>query len=156
MNFFARWHRSQKPPPGNPEIEQEVRRMAAAFGVTEWRDGLLGYWEYWRRGLTEEGAWLQIEMEDNVAKVCHLVLGEYDEGTGGFKDSCHVWTTEAIPATNSLYNEQMVRGLYRLGIENEEIIHRLNYSLTAHEQLELRHSMPREFWPQRWLEELGA
>ena len=157
MKFFARANRiSKTSPSGNPEIEWEVRRVATAFGVTEWHDGLLGYWEYWRRGFTEEGAWLQIEMEDNVAKVCRLVLGEYDEDTGSFRESCQVWTNEAFPSTNLLYNEQMVHGLYRLGIENEEVLRQLNCPLTAHEQLELRHSMPRDFWPIKWLDDLEA
>ena len=95
-------------------------------------------------------------MENNVAKVCHLVLGEYDESTRRFEESCHVWCSEALPSNNSVYNEQMARGLYRLGIEDEEVLGRLNCPLTFHEQLELRHSMLREFWPAKWLDEPGA
>ncbi len=45
----------------------------------------------------------------------------------------------------------MARGLYRLGFDEPAILAQLP-QLSAHEKLELRLSMPREFWPQRWLE----
>lgn len=53
-------------------------------------------------------------------------------------------------------NEPLARGLYCLAFDAEVISANLNYSLSAHEKLELRLSMPREFWPQKWLEEAQA
>lgn len=49
--------------------------------------------------------------------------------------------------------DQMARGLYRLGIEDEEVLAHLNRPLSMHEKIELRLSMPREFWPKTWLAE---
>lgn len=50
----------------------------------------------------------------------------------------------------------MARGLYRLEFEAkekvEDVLSQLP-ELTAHEKLELRPSFPREFWPQKWLDE---
>ncbi len=43
-------------------------------------------------------------------------------------------------------HERMARGLYRLGIDDEDIVTQFNYSLSAHEKLELRLSLSREFW----------
>ncbi len=45
----------------------------------------------------------------------------------------------------------MVRALYRLGFEDESILNQLP-ALSAHEKMELRLSMPHEFWPQKWIE----
>ncbi len=50
----------------------------------------------------------------------------------------------------------MACGLYRLGIEDEEALSELNSTLSAHEKLELRLSMPREFWPKTWPNEEKA
>lgn len=46
----------------------------------------------------------------------------------------------------------MTQGLYRLGIEDEDASSELNSTLSAHEKLELRLSLPREFWPKTWLD----
>jgi hypothetical protein len=50
------------------------------------------------------------------------------------------------------YNELAARGLCRLGFDDEDILRQLP-GITAHEQLELRRSMPREFWLQKWFDE---
>jgi hypothetical protein len=59
------------------------------------------------------------------------------------------WWLDPLPQ----FHEFIARGLYRLGIEDEDILSQLNHPFTAHEKLELRLSMPREFWPQKWLDE---
>jgi hypothetical protein len=53
------------------------------------------------------------------------------------------------------FREHMVHTLYRLGIgiEDEGWLAPMNVFLSAHEKLELRLSMPREFWPKKWLNE---
>jgi hypothetical protein len=46
------------------------------------------------------------------------------------------------------------RGFYKLGYDYSLLEERFRVQLlSAHEKLELRLSMPREFWPQKWLEE---
>ncbi|RYX80177.1 hypothetical protein EON83_29760 [bacterium] len=50
------------------------------------------------------------------------------------------------------YSEIMAQGLYRLGFEDEAVLSELP-QLSNHEKLELRLSLPREFWPQKWLDE---
>jgi len=61
------------------------------------------------------------------------------------------WTYRVFPETE--FDEYMVRGLYRLGVQ-DDVLALLSYHLSAHEKLELRLSMPREFWPQKWVDEL--
>ncbi len=54
-----------------------------------------------------------------------------------------------------ILKEHMGRTLYLLGInmEDEEWLAPLNVNLSAHEKLELRLALPREFWPQKWRED---
>lgn len=47
----------------------------------------------------------------------------------------------------------LARGLYRLGFEDEDVLAKLNHPLSSHEKMELRLSLPREFWPKMWLAE---
>lgn len=50
------------------------------------------------------------------------------------------------------FHEIMARWLYCLGFDDKNVLSRLP-DLTAHEKLELRLSLPREFWPRTWLDE---
>jgi hypothetical protein len=56
------------------------------------------------------------------------------------------------PQCNTLF----ICGLYRLGLDDENDPRATHCSLSAHEKLELRLSMPREFWPQKWIDEEAA
>ncbi|RYF51008.1 MAG: hypothetical protein EOO38_04295 [Cytophagaceae bacterium] len=47
---------------------------------------------------------------------------------------------------------EMARVLFKLGHDLSFIEEHFD-TLSAHEQMELRLSMPREFWPQKWLDE---
>ncbi|RYX86447.1 hypothetical protein EON83_01900 [bacterium] len=132
------------------DIKREAIRVAVAFGVQQWSECLESYWECYYRGYKEPGVWVQIEFEDNVAEVRRFVVGEYDHEWGSFRTRCQVWATEAIPASMAHYNEVMMRGLYCLGFENEEVLDQLNSPLTMHEQLELRGALPHEHWPAKW------
>ncbi len=65
---------------------------------------------------------------------------------------------EEIPSTlhshfRAMLARHLAHSLYRLGFEDQGVLRELNHPLSAHEKLELRLSMPREFWPQRWLDE---
>jgi hypothetical protein len=56
---------------------------------------------------------------------------------------------------DSKNRESMARGLFLLGFQKERIdVANQLPPLSTHEQLELRLSLPREFWPQTWLDEL--
>jgi hypothetical protein len=50
---------------------------------------------------------------------------------------------------------EMARVLFKLGHDTSFIEEHFD-TLSAHEKLELRLSMPREFWPQKWLDEEAA
>lgn len=63
-----------------------------------------------------------------------------------------VWYREAFGEFQDKMSHSLVRGLYCLGFE-DSVINIVNYPLTSHEKLELRLSLPREFWPQKWLDE---
>ncbi len=47
----------------------------------------------------------------------------------------------------------MARGLYCLGTDDSEALEQFYPAFSFHEKLELRLSLPREFWPQTWLDE---
>jgi hypothetical protein len=131
------------------KMKREVRRVAAAFEVdsngcsVKTHDGLITC--FGRLVHHVSGRWIfELEREELVA----IELGH--DGCRVFlsRDSnewvCYTWS--------GFYNEHMVKGLYRLGFEDESILTQLP-PLSAHEQLELRLSMPRKFWPKTWLEE---
>lgn len=139
------------------KVDWEERRVAAAFGVARWeRD-----YTPWRTGLAPTGQVVQVEFCMESPTIRRLMIGIYTQESGDLGDTCSVWIERKDPAQrtypsreiNVCYNEIMARGLYRLGIEDEEWIAPLNHPLTAHEKLELRKTMPREFWPQKWLDE---
>lgn len=46
--------------------------------------------------------------------------------------------------------------LFRLGLYDEDTCSELGATFSFHDELELRLSMPREFWPQKWLDEEAA
>lgn len=132
------------------KIEWEAPRVAAAFGIKEWNielqsdhfiltgigEGLISMTYHWPPdGLLREGL------------LPRLWIGDQDAA-----QTC--WTTgRRVGLGRPAYNELAARGLYRLGFEDEPILSQLP-QLSAHEKVELRLSMPREFWPQKWLDEL--
>ncbi|RYX81563.1 hypothetical protein EON83_23680 [bacterium] len=141
------------------EIEWEARRVAAAFGV-ETFECLRGPWGLKWSGLlgTMQVTW---SLRDKV--VSYIELGP--EGWGielmleplePFESGLTEWWFRPAKWDTPEWNELAARGLYRLGFEAEETMFEVGVILSAfsaHKKLELRLSMPREFWPQKWLDE---
>jgi hypothetical protein len=164
------------------KIEWEARRVATAIDADEYQlvdyeyahvspfkhvsysathARYIGLWGKRKIG------WLFVAEGDNLQDIRLVVLQHMKNS------KCMVYR-KAIDATNRellwgpwdkletetsdsqmLFREHMVRTLYRLGIEmeDEQWLAPLNVSLSHHEKLELRLSMPREFWPKKWLDE---
>lgn len=96
-------------------------------------------------------------IEREGAQLCGITVGA-DEATClelVFVES-KGWRFEnyAMGEVDPVYSQMMARGLYRLGFEDQSVWSQLPF-LCAHEKLELRLSLPREFWPKPWLDEEG-
>ncbi len=80
-----------------------------------------------------------------------LTLSYVHPSDGRYKSLCSALS----PLHNSrILAPELARVLYKLGHSIEWIEANFD-TITAHEQLELQRELPREFWPQRWLEEEG-
>ncbi len=135
-------------------VRREACRVAAAFGVRFF--GPLTFNPDKRKfdshfnGRTRQQVEITWILDPLNAQWTHI----YVFGGGGEDERyCFGRSNFLCPHIDSRYNEIMARGLYCLGFEDENILAELNHPLTSHEQLELRLSMPREFWPQKWLDE---
>lgn len=132
------------------QVEWEARRVAAAFGVKTF-EVVLTEWmrNYWGEAGNTRISW-DIDARTNT-------FFSIQVGTGG----CEVNFDLDAPKEgwwffpNPIFHDLMARGLYRLGFEDEGVMRELKHPLTAHEKLELRLSLPREFWPKTWLDEEG-
>ncbi len=126
-------------------IEQESRRVRAAFDVEEWIDFEAGeVWHYTGRHGNRQLDW-QINTHTKALTLIsiaekgqHLTLAYFSPYLG-----------VKLGGNDVL----MARGLYRLGFETEIASSRLP-QLLPEEKTELRFSFPREFWPQSWLDEM--
>ncbi len=130
------------------KIEWEARRIATAFEVETLTKGMFSYRGFshgilvtWRLGL-QTGDLLRLTLYSDTL-YCEL-----------FRELPHQDGQWMYRSYTPKLNELMVRGLYRLGFEDENVLAQLT-TFTAHEKLELRLSMPRELWPQKWLDEVG-
>lgn len=152
----------------NEEVEREVQRIAVAFEMEQSpvlvsRTEATERWEVSGGGLKLEvdlghsglfkdqykGVW-QIELTDGYRKYINL---ERDPDVSPLwfllkSDWLEYNADSLIPAL-------MARALYRLGFEDGGVLRQLNSPLSNHEKMELRLSMPREFWPRQWVEEAG-
>lgn len=132
------------------EVKWEAAQVAVAF------ESVL--WEQWRyRG----GYWRFTSSNTGDGHLeCRIMSG------GGLMDIkcgsiawcrmdfyyCEFTPVDSAHSNSADLHHIMARGLYRLGVTNEEIICQLP-PLSAREKLGLRLSMPREFWPQKWIDE---
>jgi hypothetical protein len=134
-------------------MDEEARRVAAAFGletlelVDEDRNR-----DY--RG--ELGPTLiQWTVDSDTIAFSHIAIGWNVDAS-----LLEVWPVgqerqwDLTPSPLHQFNDLMVRGLYCLGFEDEGVLSQLP-PLSNHEKLELRLSLPREFWPQKWRDEEG-
>lgn len=133
------------------KVEWEARRVAAAFGVEEW--------EQVSAASEAEGKYLRYRGEDIEWQIDIMDGDVFSIEAGDAQENyCHLFNYPdywVIDPSDAQQNERMMRGLYRLGIEDADVLAELNHSLTSHEKLELRLSLPGEFWPKTWIEEEG-
>lgn len=129
------------------EVEWEARRVAAAFQVEQW--WLIPDSDTHYQGQT--GAiWTTWGIDMNMFKVKYIDIWNADDcDTLVLLKPDGSWEIDRLESTTG---SLMSRGLYRLGVSDETLYSQLP-PLNTHEQLELRLSMPREFWPQMWIEE---
>lgn len=132
------------------KIEWEARRVAAAFELTSWAEttsfnvwcGTCGGVEVVWMQETKDAELTFIQVGDRTGN-CSLSREQVDSFLGG-----ELWELR----TDTRYDDFMARGFYRLGFGTPALTSQLP-ELSAHEKLELRLSMPREFWPKTWLDE---
>jgi hypothetical protein len=136
-------------------IEWEAQRVAAAFGVREWGEDV---WFMHSTASHFVGSKAGLEVVWRINPEGAAIY--FRVGSGEIEDCIVAWRQTRWGITPSYvhgrYNEEMARGLFCLGYEDEDVFATLHISLSAHEQLELRLEMPREFWPLKWLEEIGG
>ncbi|BCM90160.1 hypothetical protein IAD21_02011 [Abditibacteriota bacterium] len=135
------------------QIEWECKRVAAAFRVEQWEfvEGPMRFHGGIARGI-----------EPLLGALIHWDINRYT-GTLTRLEAMELEKSQLLARLDlrfkrvNLYlweggQEVMAQGLYCLGIDDEGVLAQLP-TLSAHEQLELRLSMSREFWPQKWLDE---
>ena len=157
---FKRWSNTMK------DVEWQARRVAAAFGVKEWRvEGrtVVQDDENGRR-LWEKRVWDfdSVVPDDRVSWCLDATSGELCWIEIGVPNAicCSIWRAYMSQTRDKWkwgfspeprYHELMARGLYCLGFDDPSVLAKLGYPLTGHEQIELRLSIPPQFWPQKWL-----
>ncbi len=140
--------------------EQESQRIAAAFGIAcaitvyDGEDGQL-YGEV----EVSEGVSLQFCFDKAPGEVgaclyqvslCRTTLAlPWVVFELSLQGQWEFTVNEEIPLSVA---QLAARGFYRLGLSNGDESSQLP-PLSSHEKLELRLSMPREFWPQKWIDE---
>ncbi len=139
------------------KVEWEVRRVAAAFQAQSY---VLSPQDYLESALQfevplESAVILYMTLStDPVVTV--VAIGLLELVAGGdlmfMARSAQGRWGKSSSHPNSALQSRMARGLYCLGIKDDETRNQLPH-LSAHEKMELRLSLPREFWPQRWLDE---
>ncbi len=136
--------------PLNENLEWEMRRIAAAFGMPNCESGMQmvhnnGHIFFFKSELS-----LEVHSHDYVIDTLQVGRrqGEY----------CEVWRNDdtndwcIVGEPQNMCN-LMARALYCLGFEDEEVFAELKCSLSAHDKMEFRLSMPHDFWPQKWQDE---
>jgi hypothetical protein len=130
------------------EVDWEARRVAAAFGLVEWDEQGESCGDLFSSSRKQD-----FEVRcciDNQARLFDLHIENVDDPTTIYCDVELQPEFYCVPCFgNPSYNELMARGLYRLGFDDPALSSQLP-ELNAHEKLELRLSMPCEFWPKTW------
>ncbi len=131
------------------EMKREAQRVAAAFRLSEWDGQVEGFGDLLVSRREED---FEVRCCIDSQGLFDLHIENAEAPTSIYCDVEFQPELYCVPCLgNPSYNELMARGLYRLGLEDEVALSQLP-PLTAHEKLELRLSMPREFWPQKWLD----
>lgn len=128
------------------EVKWEAQRITAAFDLQEWEITAVSGNEVLFAAYTEDRL---LEWCLDGLNICALAVG----------DRHNLSSFDINPSSgygpltfeSSEYDSLLARGLYRLGFEAPSLISELP-ELSAHQKLELRLSMPREFWPKTWID----
>lgn len=130
----------------------EVRRVAAALGCANWFEVNGSQFERRFEGVTASG------------RKVNWWVSYYPAVEGiGFCEKRHAIHREAFGQIGpwhvgkKLDSEEatfLARTLYCLGVEEQGVWDELKNPLTAHDKIELRLTLPQEFWPSLWREEL--
>ncbi len=141
------------------QIEWEARRVAAAFGFEHPVRSDPDHRFYMVHAMNVHMMWLHQGPGCHLHKLwlCKTTFSqdsalEYEQPRMVSSYDGRKWHLGDYQQDTHDTDGHLARGLYRLGFEDESILSQLP-ALSAHEKLELRLSMPREFWPQKWLDE---
>lgn len=138
-------------------LEWEARRVAAAFGVKEWI-------EFFPKASAEDRAhfegkakshWVHWVFIRHDTHLLYIYVGERNDEHNYCSFSNYSFDNHARYQCHPHrdYNRHMARGLYLLGFEDKILFMELAQTLSTREKLELRLSLPREFWLKTWLDE---
>ncbi|BCM93176.1 hypothetical protein IAD21_05064 [Abditibacteriota bacterium] len=151
------------------DVEREARRVAAAFGAETFEAVSLeprSFVHFQKVGRVLSRMALDFEGISGDTPLSWTLDAESGEllsveiGPLGDRDQCELYLGEAYSAPSEWhlhlqkpFATKLAYGLYCLGFEDEAVLAKLNQPLSHHEQMELRLSLSREFWPQQWTEE---
>lgn len=141
----------------SPEVEREARHVIAAFRLGEWGTDIMAetYINYGNdlyisiMGVGETGL-INLEVyEDHIAAEFYGEIRRPPE-------ELWILCPKSIEEPDYFFNRprrhrEVLKAAYRLGYDISLFPHL--GELTAHEKMEMRLSMPREFWPKNWLDE---
>ncbi|RYF52072.1 MAG: hypothetical protein EOO38_01430 [Cytophagaceae bacterium] len=138
------------------KVQWEARRVAAAFGVESFTaSGGHATLTNFYASEGEVSLWwaLDSRREKTMLRVLDITTGN---------QRCQVSVTKVLGNVNEedkwvlidqgVLREEMAGWLYCLGFDDENVLSRLP-ALTMHEKMELRLSISREFWSQKWRDE---
>lgn len=132
------------------EIRRECKRLAASFGIDCWgmkkqefEGDIVTFGGYTKTGVCIEWYFGDSGRPGGIETL--WVAGDWalywsgdDRGSWNYDERC--WHPDIV-----------ARGLYCLGFDEAGLRAKVKYSLKDQEKSRLRHAMPCEFWPPKWL-----
>lgn len=129
---------------GSQQIEWEARRVAIAFVVEEWECFCVdSTWHCIGKAGTKRIEW---QFCGEPLRLTSLAISQ----KGRRRTLAYFLPHFGMRSGDN--DTLLARGLYCLGVQAQEIPQHFPVP-SAHEKLELRLAMPREFWPKEWLDE---
>ncbi|RYX80949.1 hypothetical protein EON83_26435 [bacterium] len=142
------------------EMQRDARRIAVAFGRKSKKNIEVYPDRFIDLGVDFASIRMAFRYRNNGLKtvVAHFLRGEQwrislETGFSGNGKNFQYVRSDGLHMNGDALAPEMMVAIYKLGLDLEPLQRVFNLTLTYHEQLELRLSMPREFWPQKWLDE---